>query len=1562
MLIKFGKKFAEQQLDSFVDSVYRNFKNNPKEKYFFDFSEIEWISNQELLVFTALVKYFVEKSIQFEIIFFKKGIPINEIDIRVAKQLAQIWDVWKIWSVIPYDYIFPVFEIDGNTITRLKKLYEFKTDNNEIYDRFGITPFVSLEKIENYTDKGIEEILQSVYKLNTATEEIVYRNRCEHPFVNHTLSSIVTKELYENFLDHFSGSFFHSTTNWAFMSLSLKSRLNEAKNSKDYIQRQLENNFREEALPEAKDFFWDKRLLEYKNISYLQYSFLDFGDGIVETIKEQYVKKNAGIASLFIDESDVLKFAFNHDTSRHPIEQKFNKSDSFIPRGLFDTLSIVQRYDGLMIARSNFGKILYDFSDGKTIEAAFKKFGDVKYYFPGTLISIYLPAVPKGRLLDSTTIKPIVKKDHYASTKKCFINIYFIINKIKTSKKDIYSNLLVELREQILNKGEPRTIFFSFKGYEFDKRLARKIIFFLLSDYEINLNNNVIVIYPPSRDILTEINSEILSLAQVVKKYIVHPLPIVNYADKDNTLSIFWLGVYNDADKFKLNDLLFEEFTLASQDFEEPDNVVGHINYFDRNGNLHTMFPRRDELLNYYKNTYKVSELEVVKKIIIANDCLKTNAVRKYYLCNGNYYQTEFIELINLLNNTYDCNLISEILFRRLVEVFPDIKDYKLIGITSSSHKIITSLVSQALVSDEKILLLDNYHAFERDDKFLKVKNGGKFILICDAIATGFLAYKLKKELVRKHATLSGVGVIVDTIDENFEFSKSIRNDKNLHFIYLYQRSIRKYRREDPAVKEYLKNHDPIRINPFTNIPISLTIKETNDKRVLLTNTEFLNFINEDHIKVGFLKFNNIVHPYFFDTKAIISNIDPELLRRIFRKIKINAKELKIFYPKNSGMKYLDIDLLKNHVFRDHSLEAFELERFNTNEGWKFPHTTNHFELIVKNKSILILDDGSCTGDSLIQMIDELALFEVKEIVLLCLIGRINDHKREFFSRITQLKTRHDSSIRIEIYFGTHWHIPTYYLEDNPSTKEAYWLKEIENLQNTPENIKAIAALIQAELTPKPIDSFKAYTYLPKIKGKNQLIPKKELIQVREEIGKVIGYRFYLESFAYFNKLIRKYEGDEKSERNREMEILCATLIYEPYLYDHILQSMPDVVDKVEEFVDALIFGNPKKGYRKINLKKELTYDWEKKDILHLFFIVFQGEKLVHKLRDIEIFKNLISFIEETENTINYLLFKLLAYFPVNKKSFLTADLGHILHLLDISLQQKFFSNRFSKEVKIFRSFLSTLPSDGSYYSQLAVINENYRKLTDAILHKEAITVQYDILLVDLAVLEESFDELVQEDLIENWRLIANFIEPILSFAKSFPGFFLSKLGLIEGMGWSLRSLHGQLNDLINYINPNSEFEKIRKSMNRFKHKYLQSDSEIFKIFSQVSTPNILENILQQTSDSNINIHLDIPRELKHISGDLPEYLFKELIIREIVTNLRHRDKSEPVELSAQQSHEYLFIIFRNKIGNTDSQGGGYGLSFLQTLKKFPNQNLKYTVRKDNDSMYFQQELRIKKV
>ena len=112
--------------------------------------------------------------------------------------------------------------------------------------------------------------------------------------------------------------------------------------------------------------------------------------------------------------------------------------DQFIPRGLFDVLTIVRRYKGLLIVRNNFGKILFNFSVIDDVEKAFSYFGNSENFFPGTLISFYLPAVEDISKFDSTSIKPPkIDFSKVKSTNKKYINMNTILEKWMFQKKNL---------------------------------------------------------------------------------------------------------------------------------------------------------------------------------------------------------------------------------------------------------------------------------------------------------------------------------------------------------------------------------------------------------------------------------------------------------------------------------------------------------------------------------------------------------------------------------------------------------------------------------------------------------------------------------------------------------------------------------------------------------------------------------------------------------------------------------------------------------------------------------------------------------------------------------------------------------------------------------------------------------------------------------------------------------------------------------------------------------------------------------------------------------------------
>ncbi|HMS39219.1 MAG TPA: hypothetical protein PKE69_03270 [Pyrinomonadaceae bacterium] len=1559
MEIRFDSKFTDKHLDKVISKIYTNLKSNFRDIYVFDLTNVEYIGNQELLVLSALFKSFVEAKIKFKVLFFHEGISASELDTRVKRQMIEIWEVWKIWQTVPPDMCRECFGIDDKFINYLKKelnYYPEKSKSYEIYNRNGVTPFIRLDFVNNYSEKGIQQIIEPIYRLNSAIEDLLQENKCFHPFASNSLSTIITEELYLNFLDHSLDSSIPKFPQMAFMSISFRRKFDESEKTSKEIQFLKEINFESECLEETFDFFYDHIKKKYKNESYIEFSFLDFGSGITNTLREQFLNefKTSNSENL---ESNILKHSFSHNTSRHPIYHEKNVVDQFIPRGLFDVLTIVRRYKGLLIVRSNFGKILFDFSVDDDIDNAFSYFGNNKQFFPGTLLSFYIPAIEDVSKLDSTSIKPpeaVFSK--VKSTNKKYVNIHTIVEKLNVPKERLYSALRQELRRETWDSNNHSLVFISFKGCKIDKRIIKKTLYFLLTDYEINNRNNVVILNSPPKDIINDIALEILSISSALRNYKLHPLPLIDFDENSKDLNVKWLGIYNDDDKEKLNALLYNQHSLAKSDFNDPANIVGHLHSFDSYGNLISNFPNKDNIIEFYRIENDLITAKQIEDLVVKHECIKKDDNRSLYLCSGNYYQKEYVELNNLVNDKNDCQIISNLLYSKLESEIENFADFNFIGITSTSDKILKSLELQNLISKDSYTSIDASHTFENDLHEGNIDSSKKYILVCHVISSGFLTDKLNERLKELGTSIEYVAVIVSILDPEFETTKLfIKNYENRLFS-LYKYPISKLLGNeviDDLFSEDLFSKEIIRINPHTNIPIRLSINQTkfeetvvfgsktsyiHQKNEIIIENKFLDSISEDTIRVGFLKFNNVIHPYFFKTEEILPELSNELLETVFKAIEktrldkgqFKTEKVRVFYPRKSGIEYFDFRQLKT-VLKNEDIEEIEIERFETAEGWKFPHNSDFLKAKVEDNICFIFDDGSCSGDSLIQMIDEISFYNAKEIVLLCIIGRVKNHKREFFSRLTSIKVNSNEVIPLSIYFVSHWHIPTYYLDENPNLRETAWLNDIISLQNTPRSIKEIAKSVRNEILPKEKDDFADHKYLPKTKDTKKT-PKKELLLVREELGKVIGYRLYKESFDFFNNFIRKYSQEKKLQNHyKEIELLCATFIYEPYLYEKITKVLPDVVEEIERFVRILLSDK--------EIDKNLTYAWSKKDIIHLFFIVFRDKKLIDELKG-EIFEKLISFTKKDKSDSNpialyYILYKLLVYFPLNPNQFKEKKFDkEIKELIGGLITSKLVNNT---ETRKFLNFISSLPYEKDFKYQISELQTGYENQRIPEFHEEGKSFNHNVTEV-IVTIREVIIKLknktpVTDDEIriikKSWAKIFEFVNPILSFSRSFNDFitpFFIVTDKINSLGLKIGEVEEILLSNKESILDIENLEMVKKNIDS-----IQLDFELNSLFHQIiESPqtdlsyfiSALEEEFQSRSFSIFDKE-NLP-EISIAKINIPRVYVDKLLVKELGVNMTKYCKANShsqIELDYDTTVENQFTLqITNKTFKDNSQ------------------------------------------
>ncbi|MGE8340018.1 MAG: hypothetical protein ACN6OI_03210 [Flavobacterium sp.] len=1126
---------------------------------------------------------------------------------------------------------------------------------------------------------------------------------------------------------------------------------------------------------------------------------------------------------------------------------------------------------------------------------------------------------------------------------------------LELPKNELYTKVLEEII-QIVTAAEAgrKIIYIDFKDYDLDERITKKIIYFLLSDYNINTVNNVVIINPPPLDFLKQIQNEITLMPKVIKDFTIHPLPFVKL--ENNDINLFWLGLYETEDIKVLNNLLMDIHDLRRDDFKDSDSIVGNVNYYDKHGNLKSVL-NRSHLINIFN---KISS-EALKKNVedIIKQCI-IKGENRIFLCNGNYYQKEYLQMYDILSEEFSCDYLAKSLHEKIVSEAGSTAGKIFLSLTPNSAKLASSLIKQDLILENQACFFEDYEDFIKSciGSEIIFPKDSSVILLCDVTSTGYLNDSIVKALNQCEAKLYKTAVLVNAIDNTFENYNDKYSRMSDVLISLLIYPIKKYRRATISSLLTDGKTEVIRIDPFTFSPVlNHLLKPAKLKNginsILLSTEEFIELLPEKYLKAGYFRNNSLIHPYYFDIGAALkdSNCSEILLGAIFSKFPqedLTSVNI-IFYPKDSGISQLNFDFLKDEILKNHKVEVYQIDRYNTNDGWRFPPLPSFLNKR-KFETIMILDDGSCSGESLIQMINEVSSLQVNNIIVLSIIDRISDHKKDFFSKISTLKNSNDENpINLQIFFGSHWHIPTYYIEESPVVIERNWLESLLEYPNLPSSIRLITKNVLSELSVKEVTGASNKFLIKKRDGKTII---KDLILKKDEIGKISSYRLYKDYFNFFNDIISTYESNiDFSDRYQKIELVCAVFLHEPYLFSRVKKVLPDLTEKIEEFIQTIFFGNPnKEGNPKLS-KDKLYHHWSNKNLIHLLFIVYQDNALT-SLLNYEKLKMLVSDFCQTENDLSYLFFKLLSYYPISRFDVRSCSNEHIMALLNMSIDRKELSDRTLKSLKRFRTFTMSLASSESFDTMFTKVKHNYRKLIDDEAHKHSLTVQRDILVTQIEELKNKYTAETEVIVLLTWDKISPFIEDLLSFSKSFPEFFLPCeeriYNKLENQEDSLRAIFGEINEMISHLQSSSDFDRILTIIKQIYEEFIVSATEYFKIFVDDYKPLILDelnffinNLKEkgfQVNQVQINEEINKQKFIIHF----PTYFIKEILIGEMLKNFRHSDTSKPVKISWSIADGFFSITFQSNILSASQGGGGNGLARLEKLNNMPDKSISY--------------------
>ncbi len=728
--ILFNTKFCQTHLDEVISEYWEKSFANNSDEIIFDLSLVEWVNTEEIAFLFAWIRNVAneEKKVDVWLPF-----PYNIFDAGLYREKEDLISVRKILDSDNSERInrrknrsifllrvWGMLDFIGLKSTSFQNVVEgYNTKGDDVTELFGhlVIPFtvISSEKIPSavantFTDviSGNKTINQKntvgPFDLNPTIVNRLETFNCYSPFESKIISHVITKELFANSLIHSNISDKNKGIEECYFALSLHNKWEDYKaKGQNFI-----NQFTIEKDADTLDFYKDKTEIikdiklkadkfttkeveaykelreadlskyqsNFKNSSFLEFTFLDFGDGIHSTLKEKFQEysKIEGNVEKFKTpnpETQILEYAFYPESSRNQYDARLEHPELF-PRGLYFLIDMVRRYKGLLTVRSGQGKIVYDFSDKiyltkngnklvpflepiTTIKDAIRIVKTTNSYFEGTMMSIVLPEKKKDTLSYApvrTDNKQLYKDIYFSLTdtenlpSKTFepetyeyISMLFLYEKVITTIKPkeldkekgldsyIYIELLAELSKRAAKKC---VIFIDFEFYPRTDNI-QPILFYLtnspyISEYSkaviINLVDERVKYHEKLKKNVYSILSQFKQnlFAKDNEPHIFRPIPCINFdlyeTDKLIVKSLNWIGVKEEEDEMYLDKLFLGDVdSIKTKDLLYSESLGGSL-FADNFDFKYAIFNTSLELVEKFKESRQKEICILINRLI----------------------------------------------------------------------------------------------------------------------------------------------------------------------------------------------------------------------------------------------------------------------------------------------------------------------------------------------------------------------------------------------------------------------------------------------------------------------------------------------------------------------------------------------------------------------------------------------------------------------------------------------------------------------------------------------------------------------------------------------------------------------------------------------------------------------------------------------------------------------------------------------------------------------------------------------------------------------------------
>ncbi|WP_282126269.1 phosphoribosyltransferase [Marinifilum flexuosum] len=1636
--VKFGKKFTSKDIDLFVEENFSKsllcehcifdlteIEWIPVEEVTFLFGWIRYVKNNN-------------KDLKSFKVNFAMLSPVESNDnyIRRRKRLLNLWNIWKIWDKcelnlsketnlsndinkyidVHYQYdsnwhnIVPFTKLDSKNINDLRDL-RGRVERN-IYDRFNLSSKINkllstYSALSPFENKALSGIISTELFLNSIIHAYDMSNEYKECYFAISLRNKINTDEYK-----------------------IKKQEKGINLSDEEVKRRinfiLKNNLKEKHVDE-KSFFMDEINNSIAiNESFVEFTFLDFGKGIPSKLRNRYLeekkinqlplskkhffKKPDGNYNI-CEDSRILEYAFLIDSSSNPFDERL-EINNHVPRGLYFLVDIIRRYNGLLIVRSGNGKVIFNFkSTNKISEAVYFSECDSELpFFQGTLMSIYLPSKTSKELLFNKlelNLESVYKKENKETIVE-YINISELI-KFEGQFDDkgitqLYNNVFRNINKKIDSfKNDNCTVYLDFSGTEDVEIVNRKIYFYICNTPRFNSNTKVVIVHPSNYN-------ELLQTKEALKKQkneIYRPIPCFLKGDKDK-VHIIWLGISSDQDEQLLNSCISNDKSYNIDKFEDKTGLVGNVIRINESDFVTIDIAGITNILEYYNPDFMYKKIpEKFLEKYLNNDKLVSKQPKillddeKYiYWTAGGYYQKKFLTLLDLL---YDYEIVDfgnfkrgetentrfgERVARYLIEKYNYLNESPL----DVDYIITVTLSSQLLgqhIKDTfdrfidfyeeekkkpKLIRLTNYHSFDIEKTFSRIKEGKKILIVNDVISTGRLSNELYQKLTKlKKAQVKAIFSVIDSREQSV--NKSVRhydNDIVEEKTYsLVKYPIKKYKSRKNLFSDGGKQ--VVTIDPVINTPSMMKLERGLGNNILFSDNEekgnsfFLKeYTEQKELWVGHFEHNQAHHSYFFKTDKILTSPKGEkLIKEIFKHITFVKEGIDyIFYPMFSAIEDTS-ENLPSIISENSNFLAFPLPRIDTPKGWRFafpPKVLNAKGSNFRKRNVVIIDDGSCSGDTLLQMIDSVAMIEVNEIVAVSVVARLEDFQREFFSRLSSIKgfkkyqkehlvsqgedwdliaakykispsellkanininslepniklgiplsQNTNKEIPVKVIFGTHFHIPVYSpLKNCPFCDERNDLKRQLN-SNIPEPAKGYILKRIKELEPFSTDGYSLENGNKKYKGLPSYFPDnfdvKELIIARDIIGKIDTYRLY-----------RDYIKDEYS--SPIVDYYLAVILHEERLIESISHLLPHLKYRL---LDAIKL---KLGIKikKLN-DEELQLQWDNVSLLKLLW----GLDETAILNEAQI-KKILKILDDNDDiaAIDFICFK---YWSILRKY---QDIPAVIRMSLKTINE----NTNGNIRKRWRSFLNWIidNKDTTYkqgYSFKYLKDIYTKKLVEHPNHHTNWVEFYNLERKILAIKQLPFKEYLNGDFIEAKelfdRILTNFKPHFLDIIedKEFKS-IINYCGQTEAFYGENNSAKKLLDIIASEFEKrdNSNLEIISEKLNRFITIYLDPNSNFAKFFLEfeIRLLNAFKTkekeFAQLLKQKNITYNAILNVDNQSIVNLHPKCF--SIILDELYTNCINHSKGQntSIECILDNSPQYIIIKFIHLINRDNS-------------------------------------------